>query len=369
VALVAAVGGVVALSSGEEATATEIYLDPRDETRVGDSDPFAPPAVNPEVTVPENLATNPDAVPPPQPVGGQIAPTSGGEPGLYGGTRDSSVCDPTKLIDFLRTNADKARAWAGVVGIRVGDIESYVRGLTSVVLRVDTRVTNHGFENGAATAVQAVLQAGTAVLVDKFGVPRVKCYCGNPLLEPVESPQRYSGPRWAGFQPNVVQVITPAPVQITVIVVVDVVTGQPFGRPVGTDGGRDENAALPPRDTTSSTTTTTRAPTTTTTLPSTTTTAGPTTTTAPRGNANTAVTLVRDAIQRCIDSFGGSVTGSADDLDYNATATSQAGVFDVEVSERTGSERGGWRVDTRTGDLTPTDQTAAEVGAQCPELA
>src|SRR6185436_18143448 len=31
----------------------------------------------------------------------------------------------------------------------------------------------------------AVLRRGTAVLVDDEGVPRVKCYCGNPLLPPV----------------------------------------------------------------------------------------------------------------------------------------------------------------------------------------
>jgi len=366
--LVAAVAGVAALSSGEEATATEIYLDRRDETRVGRSDPFAPPAINPGVTVPADLATNPDAVPPPQPVGGQIAPTNGGEPGLYGGTRDSSVCDARKLVDFLNANADKARAWAGTLGIRAADIQGYVSGLTSVILRADTRVTNHGFENGAATSVQAVLQAGTAVLVDKFGVPRVKCYCGNPLLEPVESPQKYAGPPWPGFEPNVVQVISPAPVEITVIVVVDVVTGAPFGRPVGTDGASDESATLPPRSTASSTTTTSRPPATTTT-PTAPTTTAPATTTAPRGNASTAVRLVHDAIQRCIDSFGGNVTGTADDLDYNATATNQAGVFNVEVSEQTGPERGSWRVDLATGDLTPIDQTAAEVGAQCPELA
>jgi hypothetical protein len=372
VVLVAAVGGIAAFSSGDEATATEIYLDGRDETRVGGRDPFAPPAINPGVTVPAQLASNPDAVPPPQPVGGAIAPTNGGEPGLYGGTRDSSVCDIAKLIDFLKNNADKATAWAGTLGVRVADIDSYVRGLTSVLLRADTRVTNHGFENGAATSVQAVLQAGTAVLVDKFGVPRVKCYCGNPLLEPVQSPQRYSGPRWQGFEPNVVQVVQPAPVQITVIVVVDVVTGQPFGRPVGTDGGSDENATLPPRSGPASTTTTIGSPTTTTLAPTTTTRAPSTSTTAPtapRGNADTAVRLVRDALQRCIDSFGENVSGTADDLGYNATATNQAGVFNVEVSAQTGTERGSWRVDTATGDLTPIDQTAAEVGAQCPELA
>jgi hypothetical protein len=39
--------------------------------------------------------------------------------------------------------------------------------------------------NGHAVAFQAILQAGTAVLVDKDGKPVTRCRCGNPLLEPV----------------------------------------------------------------------------------------------------------------------------------------------------------------------------------------
>ncbi|GAP52775.1 serine/threonine protein kinase [Streptomyces azureus] len=53
------------------------------------------------------------------------------------------------------------------------------------MLRADTGVTNHGFRAGRAAVLQAVLQAGTAVLVDDRGVPRVRCACGNPLRPPV----------------------------------------------------------------------------------------------------------------------------------------------------------------------------------------
>jgi hypothetical protein len=45
-----------------------------------------------------------------------------------------------------------------------------------VLLRSDTVVTNHGFANGCSTTIPAVLQAGTAVLVDDKGVPVTKCY-------------------------------------------------------------------------------------------------------------------------------------------------------------------------------------------------
>jgi hypothetical protein len=132
------------------------------------------------------------------PPGGRV---SGAAPGLYGGTQLLSVCDRRLLVDFLLANSDKARAWAGVQGIPVGDIEAYVGGLTDVILQADTRVTNHGFSGGAATTIDTVLQAGTAVLVDSYGVPRVRCYCGNPLTPPrgLRGTPTYIGNPWPGF--------------------------------------------------------------------------------------------------------------------------------------------------------------------------
>jgi hypothetical protein len=64
------------------------------------------------------------------------------------------------------------------------DIPQFLDALTPVRLRYDTRVTNHGFRDGEARPFQAILQAGTAVLVDRHGVPRNRCSCGNPLTEP-----------------------------------------------------------------------------------------------------------------------------------------------------------------------------------------
>src|SRR5205807_558154 len=66
---------------------------------------------------------------------GEAPRISGGTPGLYGGTNLLSVCDAKKLVDFLTTNADKARAWARVLGIGADEIPSYVAGLTDVILR------------------------------------------------------------------------------------------------------------------------------------------------------------------------------------------------------------------------------------------
>jgi hypothetical protein len=133
---------------------------------------------------------------------GQVASVAGSAPGLYGGTQLLSVCAKQKLVQFLQENDAKGRAWASVLGIQAAAIPTYVGGLTDVILQADTRVTNHGFAGGAATTIDSVLQAGTAVLIDAFGVPRVRCFCGNPLTEPrplTTRTPKLSGKKWPGF--------------------------------------------------------------------------------------------------------------------------------------------------------------------------
>lgn len=133
---------------------------------------------------------------------GDLVNVSGAAPGLYGGTNVLEVCDKDQLVAFLVENEDKAAAWADVHGIAAADIPAFVAGLTDVILQVDTRVTNHGFRDGKANPIDSVLQAGTAVLIDADGVPRVRCYCGNPLLEPrslgTQDPT-FRGEAWDGF--------------------------------------------------------------------------------------------------------------------------------------------------------------------------
>lgn len=102
----------------------------------------------------------------------------------------------------------------------------------------DTRVTNHGYRDGKPTPRQSVLQKGQLVLVDRCGVPRVRCECGNPLTPPkaVKTTPRYAGPRWPDFDPTVIVVIQPTTVIISDFVLVDIDTGDPFERPFGTEG-------------------------------------------------------------------------------------------------------------------------------------
>ncbi len=171
---------------------------------------------------------------------------SGGTPGLYGGIQGTGSCDIARQIGHLTRDRARIRAFARVAGVSPAAVADHVRRLTPVVLRADTRVTNHGFRAGRVGGYQSVLQAGTAVLVDDRGVPRVRCACGNPLRPPVAihgTPGRKGTP-WPGYRPGEVIVVTPAPQVITGFTIIDVAARTWIDRPTGHDVRHDR--ALPP---------------------------------------------------------------------------------------------------------------------------
>jgi pyruvate/2-oxoglutarate dehydrogenase complex dihydrolipoamide acyltransferase (E2) component len=178
--------------------------------------------------------------PPKAAVSAGPATYTGNLPGLYGGTRNASTCDSGRLVSYLEATPSKAAAWAGAIGIRTTEIRGFVSRLTAVVLRTDTRVTNHGFVGGVANPIPALLQAGTAVLVDRYGMPRVKCYCGNPLTEAVQLTQpTYVGRPWDGFEPGNITIINSSTTIIQNFRLYDPATDSIFRRPIGTDGTDD----------------------------------------------------------------------------------------------------------------------------------
>jgi hypothetical protein len=180
-----------------------------------------------------------------------VASRRGDEPGLFGGTRNVSHYDSRRMVDFLTQNPSTGRAWAGALGISFADIPRYVATLTPVLLATDTRVTNHGFRDARAVPYQAVLQSGTAVLVDRYGMPRVRAACGNPLLPPtaVKSKLTYTGARWPTFQPAALVRVVPATQPLEVVVLRDVNTGRGIERPVTGTGATDRDAPPPPSPT------------------------------------------------------------------------------------------------------------------------
>lgn len=140
----------------------------------------------------------------------QTLVATGTAPGVYGGSGAAHVCDPQALITYLKQNPGNANAWAKTSGISPANIATYVRALTPVVLLNDTRVTNHGYDHAAAAPRQSVLQAGTAVMIDATGVPRVVCSSGDPLAatRPIVI-TKTRGKAWAGYSPKAVITIKP----------------------------------------------------------------------------------------------------------------------------------------------------------------
>jgi hypothetical protein len=191
---------------------------------------------------------------------GGAAGYSGDLPGLYGGTRNHATCDADKLVSFLEQNPAKATAWAATLGIQTTQIRDYVSGLTAVILRTDTRVTNHGYVDGRATPIQSLLEAGTAVFIDKYGQPVVKCYCGNPLTPPVlyTSPT-YVGPLWNSFSPTQITIINQTTTIINTFTLYDPTNGMLFPRTPGAHGhdgaymGTPTNTTTQPPPTTTGT--------------------------------------------------------------------------------------------------------------------
>ncbi|MFJ3974380.1 DUF6777 domain-containing protein [Streptomyces sp. NPDC090021] len=251
VAVVAVVALAVVLTrpTGTPSAGAEVFLQP---AAAAGPDPFT------ESTVVKEDVRPPDS-PAPSPTGTGAAPTtqgtatgtrsvSGSAPGVYGGTQDVASCDVEKQIKVLAAEPAKNEAFAATLGIRPAAVPAYLRSLTPVRLRLDTRVTNHGFKDGKVTSYQAVLQAGTAVLVDDRGVPRVRCACGNPLGPPVPlkaTPKRF-GQTWPSYQPAKVVVIAPAAQPVQKIVIYDHQNRHWFEREKGQHQDRRPDRPIPP---------------------------------------------------------------------------------------------------------------------------
>lgn len=185
------------------------------------------PGPNPfmDSTVNQDAAASPDN---PNLVGTSAqGAVAGDDPNIYGGTGELSVCDAAALVSNLQNNSDLNAAFAEGIGINAADVPRYVTSLAPVILRQDTWVTNHGYDNGHPVPFQAVLQRGTAVMVDARGVPRVRCSCGNPLAEAWNC---YTAPEtdkanWDGYEPRNVVTIYQTDVTINTINVINVDNG------------------------------------------------------------------------------------------------------------------------------------------------
>ncbi|MFE2328068.1 DUF6777 domain-containing protein [Streptomyces sp. NPDC059385] len=244
-ALFAALGLLAAGCGGhDKATANagpesqEVYLQP---VASAGPDPFTTSSATAE--------SAPVQPPLPNPTGRGIRTIGADTPGLYGGTQRLGSCDVEQQVRHLTEDNAKARAFAEAADIEQAKIPEFLRGLTPVVLRADTRVTNHGFRDGRADGYQSVLQAGTAVLVDEHGMPRVRCGCGNPLGSPraAKGAPVHKGDAWNGYQPNQVVVIEPTVHVINHLVIVNIADNTWLERKHGDDGAQDRPPQVVPQ--------------------------------------------------------------------------------------------------------------------------
>ncbi|WP_345608353.1 DUF6777 domain-containing protein [Streptomyces sanyensis] len=197
---------------------------------------FAPPAVTAAPASPSGGGTT-------------LRTLSGAAPGLYGGLPERASCDVPALTRHLSADRAEGRAFATAAEIEHGDVAAFLRGLTPVVLRADTRITGHRLADGGNRAHQAVLQAGTAVLVDHFGAPRVRCADASPLGPPVPA-ERAVVPRgrpWDRYRPDQAIVVKPAEQVVSSLLLVSTADGSWIERPSGTGGEEDARPeVLPP---------------------------------------------------------------------------------------------------------------------------
>lgn len=170
---------------------------------------------------------------PPASTGGTV----GGDADLlYASRRGQTVCDGAALVRELGSDPELAAAWASAANVTPDEVTAVVGGLTPVVLTLDTAVTNHSYASGESRAYQAVLQAGTPVMVDATGMPRVKCSCGNPLAEPTaDRPTATDGDAWDAFEQDAVVTVTPAAAPAPTLATVDLDTAQPSTTATGTN--------------------------------------------------------------------------------------------------------------------------------------
>ena len=163
---------------------------------------------------------------------------TGGTPGVFGASLSGDVCDVGLLVSALQSNPRVGDAWATVHGIQVESTSDFVSGLTPVVLLRDTVVTNFGWRNGKIIPRQSVLQRGTAVLVDRRGVPATRCLSGSPLRSPQPLPAApsFQGEGWAGFSRVSLDEVAPSGHEVSEFLLVDIASGAPIRRAPGAPG-------------------------------------------------------------------------------------------------------------------------------------
>ncbi|MFE2545079.1 DUF6777 domain-containing protein [Actinacidiphila glaucinigra] len=207
-------------------------------------DPFTPStAGEPGTAVTPTITPNESSAP-----GGTLK-VSGAHPGLYSGKQNKAACDVERQIAYLTGDPARSKAFAETLKVEQQDLPAHLRALTPVQLNWDTRVTSHGFKDGKVTDYQAILQAGTPVMVDNRGVPVVRCACGNPMSAPdaANGTPTYSGRQWETFRAAGLVAVVPSDKPMKTLTLYDQDSKRWFERPSGKVEGKRDHKVEPPR--------------------------------------------------------------------------------------------------------------------------
>jgi len=162
-----------------------------------------------------------------------VSPVSAKQTTVYA-SRVESVCDRAKMAAALESNDEARKSWAVLMGVNEDDVAATIDSLTPLVLARDTAVTNSRYRDGRPEWFQAILQAGTPVLVEATGTPRVKCSCGNPLKAPdIPHGAQFRGERWDRFSPSEVISIEGSKDPVGTLPTVDLDTGRAVRTSIG----------------------------------------------------------------------------------------------------------------------------------------
>jgi tRNA A-37 threonylcarbamoyl transferase component Bud32 len=179
---------------------------------------------------------------------------SGATEGIYRAVKGGSPCDRDGLSAFFMQNPSIADLWVRAVAgdpvlatteafrsVTATTLPGYIAALTPVLLRADTQVTAFARTADAVAARQSVLQAGTAVLVDERGLPRLRCHGATPLTSPARNTPtaNRAGDPWPGFELRATVVMTPAANPLHQFGLADPTGATIFRRPAGSAGAKD----------------------------------------------------------------------------------------------------------------------------------
>jgi hypothetical protein len=152
-----------------------------------------------------------------------VEPVDGAEPGLYGRIDLQAPCDLEGLVDLYAASPALTEVVAAVLDVSAIQLSSFLRSYVAVATTRDTFVIDHRLVDGAAVRSPAVLEAGTTVLIDDRGPPRMRCASASPLTQPradevagIGDADRVGAP-WTGFDPDRIVVVEPAPEQISAL--------------------------------------------------------------------------------------------------------------------------------------------------------